>query len=76
MHACPWLWKIAKAEPLTAASRSASAKTMLAPLPPSSSCRRLRLPADARTTCRPTSVEPVKETFCTSGWAASRAPAT
>ena len=53
MQAWPWLWKIANAEPLTAASRSASAKTMLAPLPPSSSWTRLRLPAEAWTISPP-----------------------
>ena len=60
MQAWPWLWKIANAEPLTAASRSASAKTMLAPLPPSSSWTRFTLPADSSTIRRPTAVEPVK----------------
>ena len=60
MHACPWLWKIAKAEPPTAATRSASSKTMLAPLPPNSSWTRFRFPADASTIRRPTPVDPVK----------------
>ena len=75
MQAWPWLWKMAKAEPLTALATSASANTMLAPLPPSSSWSRLRLPAEASTIRRPTSVEPVNDTFCTSGWAARAAPA-
>ncbi len=47
MQAWPWLWKIAKAEPLTAASILASSKTMFAPLPPSSSWTRFRFPAEA-----------------------------
>ena len=59
MHACPWLWKMANAEPVTAASMLASSNTMFAPLPPSSSCTRFRLPADAWTILRPTAVEPV-----------------
>ena len=75
MHAWPWLWKIANAEPLTASSRSASSKTMFAPLPPSSICSRLRLPALASTSLRPTAVEPVKLSFCTRGWVARRQPA-
>jgi hypothetical protein len=76
MQAWPWLWKMAKALPWTAAARSASSKTMLAPLPPSSSWRRLRLPAEARTIWRPTSVEPVNDSLATPGCSASRAPAT
>ena len=76
MQAWPWLWKMAKAEPFTAASMLASAKTMLAPLPPSSSCTRLRLPADSSTIRRPTAVEPVKAILRTPGCAARCSPAT
>ena len=49
---------------------------MFGDLPPSSSVTflRLLLPA-ACTISRPTSVEPVKATLSTSGWAASAAPA-
>ena len=67
MQAWPWLWKMANAEPLTAAGRLASSKTMLAPLPPSSSCTRLRLPAEASTIRRPTAVEPVKAILLDAG---------
>ncbi len=65
MQAWPWLWKMAKADPFTAASRSASGNTTLAPLPPSSSCTRLRLPAEASTMRRPVAVEPVKAILAT-----------
>ncbi len=74
MHAWPWLWKIANAEPFTAASRSASAKTMFAPLPPSSSWTRFTLPADASTIPRPTAVEPVNAILRTFGWRARWSP--
>src|SRR5882757_2026816 len=47
---------------------------MLGLLPPSSSVRRLVVGAAADITIRPTSVEPVKETFLTSGWETSAAP--
>ena len=47
---------------------------MLAPFPPSSSVSFFTLPAAARMTCLPTSVEPVNATLRTSGCAASRAP--
>ena len=75
MQAWPWLWKIANAEPFTAASMLASAKTMLAPLPPSSSCTRFTFPADSSTIRRPTAVEPVKAILRTSGCDARCSPA-
>src|ERR1700748_526374 len=56
----PWLKKVAFAAPATAASMSASAKTTLGDLQPSSSVTFLRLPAAALTISLPTSVEPVK----------------
>ena len=59
MQACPWLWKIAQALPLTAATRLASSNTMFGPLPPSSSCTFFRLPALACTILRPVAVLPV-----------------
>ena len=71
----PWLKKIALAAPGIAASRSASANTMLGDLPPSSSETRLRLSAAAWTISLPTSVEPVNATLSTPGWAAIAAPA-
>ena len=76
MHACPWLWKIANAEPCTTASILASPNTMFAPLPPSSSCTFFRLPLDACTILRPTAVEPVKATLLISGCSAMYWPAT
>jgi len=48
---------------------------MLGLLPPSSSETFFRFPAAACTISLPTSVEPVKATLSTSGWAASAAPA-
>ena len=48
-------------------SRSASANTMLAFLPPSSSVTRFTCAAQPAMICRPTSVEPVKTTLRTNG---------
>ena len=59
-----------------ARSRSASAKTTLADLPPSSSVTRLIVPAAPAAMPRPTSVEPVKATLATSGCSTSRCPHT
>ena len=57
--------------PSTAWSSGASSNTMFAALPPSSSVRRLSVPAIVRRICLPTSVEPVNATLSTS--AATRA---
>ncbi len=57
-------------------SRSASANTTFADLPPSSSVTRLMVPAAASAIPRPTSVEPVNATFATSGCSTSRCPHT
>ena len=54
---------------------SASANTMLADLPPSSSVTRLIVAAADAAIRAPTSVEPVNATFATSGCSTSRAPA-
>ncbi len=59
-----------------AASRSASANTTLADFPPSSSVTRLIVAAAPAAIPRPTSVEPVKAIFATSGCSTSRAPQT
>ena len=59
-----------------AASRSASAKTMFADLPPSSSVTRLSESAALRMMPWPTAVEPVKQTLRTSGWVTNRSPTT
>ncbi len=59
---------------MIALSRLASSNMISGDLPPSSSVRRLRLPAAALTISRPTSVDPVNEILSTSGWAVSAAP--
>ena len=59
-----------------ARSRSASANTMLADLPPSSSVTRLIVSAALAAIRRPTSVEPVKAIFATSGCSTRRWPHT
>ena len=59
----PWLKKIPLMMPSTAWSIAASSKTMFAPLPPSSSVRRLPVPASSRWIHFPTPVEPVKAIF-------------
>ena len=55
---------------------SASAKTMLALLPPSSSVTRFTWSAQPAMICLPTSVEPVKQTLRTSGCVTNRWPTT
>ncbi len=57
-----------------AAAMSASANTMFADLPPSSSVTRLIVCAAVAAIRRPTSVEPVKATLATSGCSHRRAP--
>ena len=65
-----------KAAMVMAAFRSASSKMMTGDLPPSSSVTFFRsLAPDAPTIARPTSVDPVKATFSTSGCAVMAAPA-
>src|SRR6266516_1990338 len=56
--------------------RSASANTILAFFPPSSSVSRLTCAAHTLMTCLPASVDPVNTTLRTAGWATSRSPAT
>ena len=72
----PALPKTAIGADAAAASRSASAKTTFADLPPSSSVTRLIVSAAAAAMPRPTSVEPVKAIFATSGCSTSRLPHT
>ena len=72
----PALSKTAYGAAAAAFSRSASAKITFADLPPSSSVTRLIVPAAPRITCWPTSVEPVKPIFATSGCSISRCPTT
>ena len=73
-HTCPWLRKMPNSAPATAASRSASSKTMLGDLPPSSRVTRLMPSAASRRMERPVAVSPVKATFRTSGWVTSARP--
>ena len=75
-QSCPALSKTAYGAAAAARSRSASAKTRLADLPPSSSVTRLIVVAAPCMTPRPTSVEPVKPIFATSGCSTSRCPTT
>src|SRR5450631_1081109 len=73
-QSCPQLPKTEKTEDSMQRSRSASAKTTLAALPPSSSETRVMLLAHRRMICDPTSVEPVNETFETRGCVARALP--
>ncbi len=59
-----------------ARSRSASAKTMLGLLPPSSRVTRFTVAAQRAMTERPTAVEPVKTILPTRGWSTSAVPVT
>ena len=72
----PALSKTAYGAVAAAFSRSASAKTTFADLPPSSSVTRLIVDAALRITICPTSVEPVNPIFATSGCSISRCPTT
>ena len=72
----PALPKTANGAAAAAASMSASAKTTLADLPPSSSVTRLIVCAAPAAIPRPTSVEPVKAILATSGCSTSRCPQT
>ena len=67
----PWLKKMPFTMPSTAWSRGASSNTMLAALPPSSRVTFLRVGAQARAICLPTSVEPVNATLSMSGCSTS-----
>ena len=73
LHDCPELFIIKRTERATAFS-SASAKTKLAPLPPSSRHTRLSVPAAATEIALPARVEPVKEIISTSSWVESWVP--
>src|SRR6202162_2430020 len=71
---CPVLRKQASTPCLTAFSKSASSKMMLADLPPSSCVTRLTVGAAAEATETPARVDPVKETIATSGCEAISEP--
>ncbi len=70
----PWLKKMPLTMPSTAWSMAASAKMMLAALPPSSSVYFLRLPASARWMILPTLVDPVNAILSTPSCSTSAAP--
>ncbi len=72
----PALSKTAYGALAAAAAMSASAKTMLALLPPSSRVTRFTCSAQPAMIRLPTSVEPVKQTLRTSGWVTKRSPTT
>ncbi|MDQ1129645.1 hypothetical protein QE381_001773 [Microbacterium sp. SORGH_AS 888] len=69
MQNCPVLKTNAEITVRIAVSRSASANRMLAALPPSSAVNGFRLAAASAAAWAPTSVEPVKATLSTPGWA-------
>ena len=72
----PALSKTAYGAVAAALAMSASPKTMLALLPPSSRVTRFTWSAHPRMICLPTPVEPVKHTLRTSGWVTKRSPTT
>src|SRR5580704_15329661 len=65
---CPALRYLEAMAPLTAASRSASSKTMKGALPPSSSDSFFTVPAHCSISSLPISVEPVKVSLRTIGF--------
>src|SRR6267142_1243603 len=71
---CPMLRNLDAIAPFTAASRSASSKTIKGALPPSYNDSFFTVEAHCRINCLPTSVEPVKENFRTSGFSVSSFP--
>ena len=68
--------KMPNSTPASATSRSASAKTMVGDLPPSSSETGISFAAAFCARARPTSVPPVKETLRMAGCVTSRSPTT
>src|ERR1700689_1333203 len=74
MQVCPAAAKTPATRPLAAAVRSASGKTMLADLPPSSSVAGARGPAADLATAAPVTSEPVNDTWSTPGWVTSHSP--
>ena len=73
-HVCPAFWMPALTRNGSAASRSASAKTICGLLPPSSSVTGTAFLAAAICTSAPVATEPVNERWSTPGCAASAAP--
>jgi hypothetical protein len=72
---CPECTKMPSDAIRMALFMSASSKISTGDFPPSSSMTFFKFPADARTISLPTSVDPVKATFSTSGCAVIAAPA-
>ena len=75
-QSCPALSNTAYGAVAAARSRSASANTILALLPPSSSVTRFTWRAQSAISLLPTSVDPVKTILRTSSWSTSRWPTT
>ena len=75
-QSCPALSNTAYGAVAAARSRSASANTMLALLPPSSRVTRFTWRAQSAISLLPTSVDPVKTILRTSSWSTSRWPTT
>ena len=74
MHVWPVAANTPAMTPLAAASRSASANTTCADLPPSSSVTRARWLVAPSATSMPVLVEPVNATLSTPGWRTSARP--
>ncbi len=75
-QSCPALSNTPYGACAAAFSRSASANTMLADFPPSSSVTRFTCSAHPAMICLPTAVDPVKTTFRTAGCVTNRCPTT
>ncbi|SST08940.1 Uncharacterised protein [Acinetobacter baumannii] len=75
MQTCPWLKKIAPAEPAAAMSRLVSSRMITGDLPPSSREKRVMFSTAACPISLPTGVEPVNASLSMPGCAASAAPA-
>src|SRR5207237_2250954 len=73
-HVCPVLRYFDMIAPSTAASRSASSKTMNGALPPSSSDSFFTVLAHCAIRSLPVSVDPVNDSLRTTGWLVSSAP--
>ena len=74
MQDCPVEENTPNITPATARSRSASAKTMVGDLPPSSRETAMNFSAALRAMPRPTSVPPVKETLRIAACVTNRSP--
>ena len=75
MQVCPAAAKIPAITPMAALETSASSKTMLGLLPPSSRVQPMNREAAEAAMVEPVAVEPVKEIFAMPRWSTSGAPA-